>query len=148
MSQLICKLLPEAPTNGDPTIVESIQLHNDISDCHCRKLIICVVACNGVAALLQVTMTEPFKVTIAFRFAMHWAVAWGNMKICIEGILTGWAFFDSVKDKVYRFISSVMIVMSLTNLNDLDTETCGLCHELPPLSKPKSKPKLISHKWE
>jgi hypothetical protein len=69
MSRLICELLPEAPTDGDPAIVGSIRLRNDVSDCRCRELIVCAVARDDAAALLRVATAEPFEVAVAFRFA-------------------------------------------------------------------------------
>jgi hypothetical protein len=68
-SLLICELLPGAPTDGDPAIVGSIRLRNDVSDCRCRELIVCEVARDDVAALLRVAAAEPFEVGVAFRFA-------------------------------------------------------------------------------
>ena len=69
MSLLNCELLPGAPTDGDPAIVGSIRLRNDVSDCRCRELIVCAVARDDVAALLRVVTAEPFEVIVAFRFA-------------------------------------------------------------------------------
>jgi hypothetical protein len=67
MSRLNCELL--APTDGDPAIVGSIRLRNDVSDCRCRELIVCAVARDDTAALLRVATAEPFEVAVAFRFA-------------------------------------------------------------------------------
>ena len=69
MSRLNCELLPGAPTDGDPAIVGSIRLRNDVSDCRCRELIVCAVARDDTAALLRVATVEPFEVAVAFRFA-------------------------------------------------------------------------------
>jgi hypothetical protein len=73
MSRLICELLPGVPTDGDPAIVGSIRLRNDVSDCRCRELIVCEVARDDAAAdaaaLLRVATAEPFAVAVAFRFA-------------------------------------------------------------------------------
>jgi len=69
MSRLICELPPGAPTDGDPAIVGSIRLRNDVSDCRCRELIVCAVARDDVAALPRVATAEPFKVAVGFRFA-------------------------------------------------------------------------------
>ena len=69
MSRLICELLPGAPTDGDPAIVGSIRLRNDVSDCRCRELIVCAVARDDAPPLLRVATVEPFRVAVAFRFA-------------------------------------------------------------------------------
>lgn len=63
MSRLICELGP--PTDGDPAIVGSIRLRNDVSDCRCRELIVCAVARDDAAALLRVATAEPFEVAVA-----------------------------------------------------------------------------------
>jgi hypothetical protein len=37
--QLICRLLPAAPTDGDPAIIGSIWLCSDVPDCRFMELI-------------------------------------------------------------------------------------------------------------